>query len=336
MGKNKKKILITGAAGFIGFHASKKFLDKKFEILGLDNLNKYYDKKLKIDRLKILKKNQKFKFIKLDIANFNNLKRVFDKFKPKYVIHLAAQAGVRYSLKKPLVYTKSNLVGFSNVLECSRLSNIEHLIFSSSSSVYGDSKKFPLSENQNLCKPLSFYAATKLSNELMAYSYSNIYKLPATALRLFTVYGPWGRPDMSLFLFTSAIKRNKEIKLFNKGNMKRDFTYIDDIVSAVVKLIKKVPKLKNKSNKFNNAPFRVLNIGNNNPVELKKYIKYIESSLGKSAKKIQLPMQKGEVKKTHASLRNISKLIKYKPKTNIKTGIRKFVDWHNNYLKNDR
>jgi UDP-glucuronate 4-epimerase len=249
---------------------------------------------------------------------------------------LAAQAGVRYSLKKPLEYTKSNLVGFSNVLECSRIFKIKHLLFSSSSSVYGNSKKFPLSEEQKLNSPLSFYAATKLSNELMAYSYSNIYKLPATALRLFTVYGPWGRPDMSLFLFTNAIKKNREIKLFNKGNMKRDFTYIDDIVSAVVKLIKKVPKPKNKLNKFSNIPFRILNIGNNNPVELKKYIKYIESSLGKSAKKIELPMQKGEVKQTHASLKNISKLIKYKPKTNIKNGIRKFVDWHNNYFKNDR
>ena len=227
-------------------------------------------------------------------------------------------------------------MGFSNVLECSRIFKIKHLLFSSSSSVYGNSKKFPLSEEQKLNSPLSFYAATKLSNELMAYSYSNIYKLPATALRLFTVYGPWGRPDMSLFLFTDAIKRNKEIKLFNKGNMKRDFTYIDDIVSAVVKLIKKVPRPKNKLNKFSNIPFRVLNIGNNNPVELKKYINYIESSLGKSAKKIELPMQKGEVKQTHASLKNISKLIKYKPKTNIKTGIRKFVNWHNNYFKNDR
>ena len=329
------KLLITGSAGFIGFHITKNLLDKKFIVFGVDNLNKYYDRNLKLKRLKLLKKYKKFNFDKIDISNINSLKRVFKKYRPDYVIHLAAQAGVRYSLKKPLEYTKSNLVGFSNVLECSRIFNIKHLLFSSSSSVYGNCKKFPLSEEQNANSPLSFYAATKLSNELMAYSYSNIYKLPSTALRLFTVYGPWGRPDMSLFLFTDAIKRNKEIKLFNKGNMKRDFTYIDDIVSAVVKLIKKVPRLKNRLNKFSNIPFRVLNIGNNNPVELKKYIKYIESSLGKSAKKIELPMQKGEVEQTHASLKNISKLIKYKPKTNIKTGIRKFVDWHNDYFKND-
>jgi UDP-glucuronate 4-epimerase len=330
------KLLVTGSAGFIGFHIIKNLLNKKFTVFGVDNLNKYYDRNLKLKRLKMLKKYKKFYFNKLDISNINALKKVFKKYRPDYVIHLAAQAGVRYSLKKPLEYTKSNLVGFSNVLECSRIFKIKHLLFSSSSSVYGNSKKFPLSEEQKLNSPLSFYAATKLSNELMAYSYSNIYKLPATALRLFTVYGPWGRPDMSLFLFTNAIKKNREIKLFNKGNMKRDFTYIDDIVSAVVKLIKKVPKPKNKLNKFSNIPFRILNIGNNNPVELKKYIKYIESSLGKSAKKIELPMQKGEVKQTHASLKNISKLIKYKPKTNIKNGIRKFVDWHNNYFKNDR
>ena len=330
------KLLVTGSAGFIGFHIVKDLLNKKFIVSGVDNLNKYYDRNLKLKRLKLLKKHKKFYFNKVDISNINALKKVFKKYRPDYVIHLAAQAGVRYSFKKPLEYTKSNLVGFSNVLECSRIFKIKHLLFSSSSSVYGNSKKFPLSEEQKLNSPLSFYAATKLSNELMAYSYSNIYKLPTTALRLFTVYGPWGRPDMSLFLFTDSIKRNREIKLFNKGNMKRDFTYIDDIVSAVVKLIKKVPKPENKPNKSINIPFRILNIGNNNPVALKKYIKYIESSLGKSAKKIELPMQKGEVKKTHASLRNISKLIKYKPKTNIKTGIRKFVDWHNKYFKNDR
>ncbi len=330
MKKNKKKILITGAAGFIGFHASKKFLDKKFEIIGLDNLNKYYDKKLKLDRLKILKKNKKFKFIKLDIANFNNLKKVFDKFKPNYVLHLAAQAGVRYSLKKPLVYTKSNLVGFSNVLECSRLSRIEHLIFSSSSSVYGDSKKFPLTESQNLCKPLSFYAATKLSNELMAYSYSNIYNLSITALRLFTVYGPWGRPDMSLFLFTDLIKKNKKIKLFNNGNMFRDFTFVDDIVNVFFKLHKKNPKYES------DAPFRVLNVGNNDPIQLKKYIGYLERSLKKKAKKIKLPIQKGEVKRTHASLKNLKKFTKFKPNTKIHIGIKKFVNWHNSYFKNDK
>ena len=212
------KLLVTGSAGFIGFHIIKNLLNKKFIVFGVDNLNKYYDRNLKLKRLKLLKKYKKFYFNKLDISNINALKKVFKKYKPDYVIHLAAQAGVRYSLKKPLEYTKSNLVGFSNVLECSRIFKIKHLLFSSSSSVYGNSKKFPLSEEQKLNSPLSFYAATKLSNELMAYSYSNIYKLP-TALRLFTVYGPWGRPDMSLFLFTDAIKRNKEIKLFNKRNI---------------------------------------------------------------------------------------------------------------------
>lgn len=329
------KLLVTGSAGFIGFHLTKKLLDKKLKVFGVDNLNKYYDKNLKIDRLKILLKYKNFNFSKLDISNINSLKKIFKSYKPDYVIHLAAQAGVRYSFKKPLEYTKSNLVGFSNVLECSRIFKIKHLLFSSSSSVYGNSKTFPLTEEQKLNTPLSFYAATKLSNELMAYSYGNIYKLPSTALRLFTVYGPWGRPDMSLFLFTEAIKKNEEIKLFNKGNMKRDFTYIDDIVSSIIKLIKKIPRDK-KKNKFNSVPFRVLNIGNNKPVELKKYVTLIEQLTNKAAKRVSLPMQKGEVKQTHANIKNLKKIIGFKPNTNIKAGIKKFITWHNEYYKNDK
>jgi UDP-glucuronate 4-epimerase len=326
------KLLITGSAGFIGFHLSKKLLDKNLRVFGVDNLNKYYSKSLKIDRLKILYNYKNFIFSKIDISNINSLKKVFRKYEPDYVIHLAAQAGVRYSFKKPLEYTKSNLVGFSNILECSRIFKIKHLLFSSSSSVYGNNKRLPLTEEQKLSTPLSFYAATKLSNELMAYSYSNIYKLPSTALRLFTVYGPWGRPDMSLFLFTDAIKKNKQIKLFNKGNMKRDFTYIDDVVRAIIKLIEKIPR-KRKKHKLCSVPFRVLNIGNNSPVQLKKYLTYIEQSLKKPAKKVSFPMQKGEVKQTHASLKNLKKIIGFKPNTNIKVGIKKFIVWYNSYYK---
>tara|TARA_Y100001958_G_C21237897_1_gene564764 strand:+ start:1479 stop:2465 length:987 start_codon:yes stop_codon:yes gene_type:complete len=325
------KILITGAAGFIGMHSSLKFLNSKFSVLGIDNLNDYYDRNLKLNRLKLLKKNKKFNFKKIDISKYNNLKKVFDKFKPDYVLHLAAQAGVRYSIKNPGDYTRSNLVGFANILECSKNSNIKHLVFASSSSVYGDSKKFPLSEEQKLNSPISYYAATKLSNELMAHSYSYIHQLPSTGLRFFTVYGPWGRPDMALFLFTEAIKKNKRLKLFNNGDMVRDFTYVDDIVDAIFKIIKKIPKkiiLKNKTT----SPFQVLNIGSNNPINIKKYIKFIEQFLNKKAKILNYPMQKGDVKYTHADLNKLKKVIKTKlHTTKLEKGIYNFIKW---YTKN--
>lgn len=326
------KIIITGAAGFIGMHSSLKFLNSNYSVLGIDNLNNYYDKKLKLNRLKILKQKKNFKFKKIDISNFRDLIKVFKAFRPDFVLHLAAQAGVRYSILHPEDYTKSNLVGFANILECSRKFKIKHLIFASSSSVYGSSREYPLSEEQKLNSPLSYYAATKLSNELMACSYSNIYNLPSTGLRFFTVYGPWGRPDMALFLFTDAIKKNKKIKLFNYGNMVRDFTYIDDIVNSIFKILKKIPKFSNVKKINKKAPFRVLNIGSNNPINIKKYIRLIEINLKKKGKKVYYPMQKGDVKYTHANLKNLNKILKSKQiNTEIEKGIKKFIEWHNEY-----
>ena len=326
------KIIITGAAGFIGMHSSLKFLNSNYSVLGIDNLNNYYDKKLKLSRLKILKQKKNFKFKKIDISNFIDLFSAFKAFKPDFVLHLAAQAGVRHSILHPEEYTKSNLVGFANILECSRKFKIKHLIFASSSSVYGKSKEYPLSEEQKLNTPLSYYAATKLSNELMACSYSNIYNLPSTGLRFFTVYGPWGRPDMALFIFTDAIKKNNKIKLFNYGNMVRDFTYVDDIVDSIYKLLKKIPKFSNVKKINKNSSFRVLNIGSNNPISIKKYIKLIENNLKKKSKKIYCAMQKGDVKYTHANLKNLNKIIKSKQiNTKIEKGIKKFIEWHNEY-----
>ena len=322
------KILVTGAAGFIGFHTCLSFLEQKKNTYGVDNINNYYDIKLKKDRIKKLNSYKKFKFSKLDVSNFHNLKKIFKSYRPSIVIHLAAQAGVRYSLKNPFAYTQSNLVGFANVLECSKLFKIKHLIFASSSSVYGNSLKFPFTEKEKLNSPISYYAATKLSNEMMAYSYSNLYKLPITGLRFFTVYGPWGRPDMALSLFVDAIKKNKKLKLFNNGNMIRDFTYIDDIISALVKIIKKSPKANSSSNK---TPYRVLNIGSNKPIKLRYYINLIESHLNKKGKKIPYSMQKGDVKQTYANLKEIKKLIRYSPRTSISDGIKKFITWHDSY-----
>ena len=333
------KYLVTGAAGFIGMHTCLKLMEKNHKVIALDNLNSYYDIKLKKARLNILKKNKKFKFYKIDITNKNKIKKIFKKFAPSHVIHLAAQPGVRYSIKNPDVYTKSNLLGFSNILECCRNNRIKHLIFASSSSVYGGNLKFPFSEKDNVDHPISYYAATKKSNELMAHSYSCLFKIPITGLRFFTVYGPWGRPDMSLFLFTKAIKNNLPIKVFNKGNMYRDFTYIDDIVEAVYKISKKIPKLKRKfkskkmslNNSF--APYKVFNIGGNKPLNLKSYISILEKILKKKAKKIFFHIQAGDIKYTHASLIELKKWINFKPKTNLKHGIKLFVDWYNDFYK---
>ena len=318
------KIIVTGCAGFIGFHLAKKFLKLNYKILGVDNLNNYYDKNLKLKRLQILKKNKNFKFKKIDIAD-KNLLKVFKFFKPDYVVHLAAQAGVRHSISRPQDYTHSNLLGFANILEFSKLLKVKHLIYASSSSVYGENKKFPLSEKLKLDKPISYYGATKLCNELMAYSYSHLFKLPTTGLRFFTVYGPWGRPDMALFLFTNAIKNKKKIQLFNRGDMVRDFTYIDDITLSIKKLIKKIPKNKKR------IPYRILNVGSNNPIKLKKYISTLENILKIKSNKIKLPMQKGDVKHTHANVKQLVNLIKFKPKTKISDGIKNFVKWFNEY-----
>ncbi len=318
------KIIVTGAAGFIGMQSCLKLLKSKFTVLGIDNLNNYYDKNLKVNRIKILKKFKKFHFKRIDISH-KGIFNIFKKFKPDFVLHLAAQAGVRHSISHPQDYTSSNLVGFANILECSKLNKIKHLIYASSSSVYGKSKKFPLSESQNDIKPISYYGATKLANEYMAYSYSHLFKLPTTGLRFFTVYGPWGRPDMALFLFTDAIKNKKKIKMFNKGNMVRDFTYIDDITISIDKLIKKIPKEKNS------PPHRILNIGSNKPIDLKKYINALEKELKIKSIKKRYPMQKGDVKYTHASVKKLSKIINFKPKTSISIGIKKFVNWYNEY-----
>ncbi len=319
------KYLVTGCAGFIGMHVCIKLLKEKNYVVGVDNLNNYYSKKLKFDRLKILKEFKNFKFFKTDISNEKKLKNIFKKNKPNYVVHLAAQAGVRYSVKKPQDYTKSNLVGFANILECSRVIKVKHLIYASSSSVYGDSKKFPLSENLKQNSPISFYGATKLCNELMAHSYSYLFRLPTTGVRFFTVYGPWGRPDMALFLFTDAIKKNKKIKMFNGGKMIRDFTYIDDVVISIKKLIKNTPS------NYKKIPYRILNLGSNKPISLKNFIKNLEIVLKKKANKVNYSMQKGDVKHTHASIRKLDKLIKFRPNTNIQKGIFNFVNWYNKY-----
>ncbi|MDC0056700.1 NAD-dependent epimerase/dehydratase family protein [Alphaproteobacteria bacterium] len=314
------KILITGAAGFIGFHLSKKLLSEKYTVFGIDNLNNYYDVNLKKDRVKILNKEKSFFFNKINLSNKNSIDKIIIKNNIKYVVHLAAQAGVRHSIDNPETYFKSNLEGFFNILEVSKKNKIKHLIFASTSSVYGNNKNFPLTESANTDKPLSFYAATKKSNEVMAYSYSNIYKLPATALRFFTAYGPFGRPDMSLFKFTKSILENKKVDFFNSGNHIRDFTYIDDIVQGISNIIKK------PSSEL--IPYNCFNIGSGKPNKLKLFLSLIESNLGKKAKIRNLPLQLGDVQKTHASVKLLKKYSFYKPKTNIKKGVKEFINWY--------
>jgi Nucleoside-diphosphate-sugar epimerases len=289
------KILITGAAGFIGFHLSKKLIQNKYEVIGIDNLDNYYDVNLKKNRIKELKKYKNFYFDKIDLNQKKKINNLVNSKKIKYIIHLAAQAGVRYSITNPENYFKTNMEGFFNILEISKLNKIKHLIFASSSSVYGNDNKFPLKEDMNTDKPLSFYAATKKSNEIMAYSYANIYKLPSTAIRFFTVYGPFGRPDMSLFKFTKKIHNNEKISLFNKGNHTRDFTYIDDVVRGVYSIINKPSK--------NKIPYNCFNIGNGKPDKLINFLKLIEKHLGKKAKSKKLSLQIGDVRKTHADIR---------------------------------
>ena len=318
-------ILITGAAGFIGYHLSKKILNKNTKVIGIDNINNYYDINLKKNRIKELKKNKKFLFYKIDIYEYKKLNDIVKKNKIKYIIHLAAQAGVRYSIKNPRTYFKSNLEGFFNVLEISRHNNIKHLIYASTSSVYGDSKKFPLSEINRTDQPLSFYAATKKSNEVMAHSYSYIYKLPCTGVRFFTVYGPFGRPDMALFKFTKNILNNQPIELYNKGNHFRDFTYIDDIVDGIYSLIKKQSK--------KSIPYEIFNIGNGTPKKLLDYLKHIENNLNKISKTKKLPLQVGDIIKTHSNINKLKKYSGYKPKTNIKIGISRFIEWYKDYYR---
>ena len=322
------KILVTGAAGFIGFHVTKKLLDLKYQVIGIDNFNNYYDAKLKNARQKYLKKHYKKNLVilKKDLKNLLSLKLLFKKYKFSYVINLAAQAGVRYSISKPDNYFDSNIVGFYNLLKCCKEYKVKHLIVGSSSSVYGNQKN-NTNEKFNTNKPLSFYAATKKTNEIMAYSFSNVYKLPITILRFFTVYGPWGRPDMALYKFTKAISKNKKFNLFNNGDHYRDFTYIDDIVQGVILSIKKIPNKK----RLSDVPYNIYNLGNNKTIFLKNFVKEIEFQLKKKAKYKNLKLQNGDVLKTSANILKAKKILGYNPKTNIKTGISNFLSWYKEY-----
>ncbi len=334
----KTKIFITGSSGFIGFHLCKNLLENGFKVHGFDSMNNYYDVNLKKARYKILQKYKNFSFTKNKLENKNALEKAFNNFKPKVVIHLAAQAGVRYSIDKPRVYLKSNIIGTFNVIEASHKVKVKHLIMASSSSVYGANKNIPFKEIDKTEKQLSIYAATKKANESMAHSYSNIWKIPITMLRFFTVYGPWGRPDMALFKFTKGILANKKIDIYNNGKMYRDFTFIDDIVNGIKLLINKAPNNK-QINRYNNdslspvAPFRILNIGNTKKVFLLDFIKQIEKELGKKAIKNYLPLQKGDVKQTLSNTNLLKKITNYNSKTNYKLGIKKFLKWYKDYYK---
>ena len=337
------KILVTGAAGFIGFHLCSKLIDNGIEVIGFDNINDYYDQNLKKDRIKELENNSKYKkvcfnFIKGDLEDKKILKSIFEN-NISTVIHLAAQAGVRFSIENPYAYIQSNLVGFANIIEESRENNINHFIYASSSSVYGGNKKLPFNESDNVDHPISLYAATKKSNELVAHTYSHLFNLPTTGLRFFTVYGPWGRPDMAIYKFTDSIVNDRPIKVFNHGEMIRDFTYIDDVIESIFRLIEKIPK-KSKSLLRKNynpseswAPYRILNIGNSRPANLKDYIKEIENNLGKKADIIFEGMQPGDVEVTFANTKKIEQLINFKPKTSIEVGVKKFISWFLNYTK---
>jgi UDP-glucuronate 4-epimerase len=332
-----EKILITGTAGFIGFHLSNLLLKNGYNVIGIDNLNDYYDVNLKIDRVKILEKQENYEFIKMDLKDKKNIDELFEKNNFDYVINLAAQAGVRYSIENPYAYVDSNLIGFVNILEACRNNPVKHLIYASSSSVYGGNKVAPFSTNHNVDHPVSLYAATKKSNELMAHTYSHLYNIPTTGLRFFTVYGPWGRPDMAYFSFTNNIMSGKPIKVFNHGNMERDFTYIDDIVEGIYKLLNKIPQ-KNKnwdetkddlSSSF--APYKIYNIGNNKPVKLMDFINTLEDKIGKQAEKIYMDMQPGDVFRTYADTTDLENEIGFKPSTTIDEGLANFAKWYKEY-----
>lgn len=332
-----RKLLVTGAAGFIGFHLCKRLLEQGDGVIGIDNINDYYDVNLKLSRLKQLEKNKNFKFTRMDIVERNAVNKLFLDNKFDIVVNLAAQAGVRFSLTNPHAYVDSNITGFLNILEGCRHNKVKHLVFASSSSVYGANTNMPFSIHQNVDHPMSLYGATKKANELMAHSYSSLYSLPCTGLRFFTVYGPWGRPDMALFLFTEAILKEKPIDVFNYGKMKRDFTYIDDIVEGVIRIIDKTPEPNpdwnsdNPDSATSYAPYKLYNIGNNNSVELNHFIEVLEACLEKKAKKNLLPMQMGDVPATYADVDDLIKDAGFKPATSIEDGIKKFVDWYKGY-----
>ena len=331
------KILVTGAAGFIGFHLSQRLLERGDEVVGLDNLNDYYDVNLKRARLSQLEGQPKFRFVKLDLADRAGIAQLFAREKLQRVVNLAAQAGVRYSIENPHAYVDSNVVGFVNLLEGCRHHAVEHLVFASSSSVYRLNTKMPFSVHHNVDHPISLYAATKKANELMAHTYAHLYGLPTTGLRFFTVYGPWGRPDMALFKFTKAIVEEQPIDVYNRGQMQRDFTYIDDIVEGVGRVLDKTAAPNTAWSgdapepSTSPAPYRLYNIGNNSPVELMHYIETLEKMLGKTAQKNMLPMQAGDVPATYADVDDLEQAVGFKPRTSIEEGIGRFVDWYKRY-----
>lgn len=333
------KVLITGVAGFIGFHLANLLLADNHQIIGIDNLNDYYDQTLKDDRLAILRKQRNFVFHKVDLKDKPSLDQIFETTNPDYVVNLAAQAGVRYSITNPYAYLDSNLIGFMNLLEACRSYPVKHLLYASSSSVYGGNKIVPFSTSHNVDHPVSLYAATKKANELMAHTYSHLYKIPTTGLRFFTVYGPYGRPDMAYFTFVQDILAGKPIKVFNHGEMERDFTYIDDIVESISLLITKVPiadenwdeKRDTISTSF--APYKIYNIGNNDPVNLMRFISILEDQLGKKAEKVFLDMQPGDVIKTYADVSDLERDIGFKPGTSIEEGLGRFIRWYKRYYK---
>jgi UDP-glucuronate 4-epimerase len=333
------KALVTGAAGFIGFHLAKRLLKEGYQIVGIDNMNDYYDVQLKKDRLAILNEDSNFTFHKVDLKDKQNIDKLFEDNQFNYVINLAAQAGVRYSIENPYAYVDSNLVGFMNILEACRHYPVEHLLYASSSSVYGGNTVIPFSTDHQVDHPVSLYAATKKSNELLAHSYSHLYDIPTTGLRFFTVYGPWGRPDMAYFLFTDLIMNNKPIKVFNHGKMERDFTYIDDITEGIYNLLPKAPQANKDWDESKDdlsesfAPYKIYNIGNNKPVKLMKFINVIEEKIGKEAEKIYMEMQPGDVVRTYADVSDLEEDIDFKPDTSIEEGIGKFVEWYKEYYK---
>lgn len=333
------RMLVTGAAGFIGFHTTMRLLARGDTVIGLDNLNDYYDVNLKKSRLSQLQESANFSLHKIDVADRVGMEKLFVEEKFDRVVHLAAQAGVRYSLENPHAYTESNISGFLNILEGCRHQKVEHLVYASSSSVYGANKTIPFSIHDNVDHPLSLYAASKKANELMAHTYSNLFKLPTTGLRFFTVYGPWARPDMALFLFTKAILAGKPIDVFNRGEMIRDFTYIDDIVEGVVRVLDRVAPPnpawdgKNPDPATSFAPYRIYNIGNNSPVKLMDFIKAIEVNVGKKAQMNLLEMQPGDVPATSADVSDLERDVGFKPATTIEEGVKRFVEWYREYYK---
>jgi UDP-glucuronate 4-epimerase len=333
------KILVTGAAGFIGMHVCQYLLERGDQIVGIDNLNDYYDVRLKVDRLAKLTCHERFRFVLLDLADRGGIEELFAVERFDKVINLAAQAGVRYSLKNPHAYVDSNLVGFMNVLEGCRHNRVEHLVYASSSSVYGANTRMPFSIHHNVDHPVSLYAATKKANELMAHTYSSLYGLPTTGLRFFTVYGPWGRPDMALFLFTRAILERQPIDVYNHGRMQRDFTYIDDIVEGVVRVTDNIPQCDSSwrgdkpDSGTSYAPYRIYNIGNNSPVELMHFIEVLEDALGSTAEKTMLPIQPGDVPATYADVDDLMADVGFRPTTSIEEGIDRFVEWYREYYR---